>query len=233
MSGKTILIVDDEKDVRDLVSFNLEANGYDPRNASSGEEALQMIQRQPPDLVVLDLMLPGIDGLEVCRSLKGDSRAKSIPVIMLTAKGEEADIVIGLELGADDYVVKPFSPRVLMARIRAALRKHSGDKNAEEIIRRDRLEIDPERREVKIDERKLELTFSEFMLLHLLARRPGKVYTRNQIIDAVRGSNYPVFDRSIDVQVVGLRKKLGDMGMNIETVRGVGYRFIDTDQEDN
>ena len=171
-------------------------------------------------------MLPGIDGLETARRLKNDSSTNFIPIIILTAKGEEADIVTGLELGADDYVTKPFSPRILTARIKAVLRrkdKESTQKN--DFIKVFDLELDPGRREIKACGRAVELTFSQFQLLHFLIKRPGWVFTRTQIIDAVQGDDYAVTDRSVDVQIVSLRKKLGTSGKYIETVRGVGYRF--------
>jgi two-component system phosphate regulon response regulator PhoB len=179
-----------------------------------------------PDLVVLDLMLPGIDGLEVMKALQEDSATKNIPTIMLTAKGEEADIVTGLELGADDYITKPFSPRVLLARARAVLRRkpESLEETSETIVIHD-LVIDQGRRRVLANETPVELTYTEFQILLFLASRPGWAFTRTQIVDAVRGNSYPVTDRSVDVQVVGLRKKLGPCGKYIETVRGVGYRF--------
>jgi len=192
----------------------------------TGEDALAKARADAPSLIVLDLMLPGLDGLDVCRILTNDPRTAHIPIIMVTARGEEADIVTGLELGADDYVTKPFSPRVLLARIRAVLRKRAAradEGNA--VLKRDDLLIDPGRHKVLIGDREIELTHTEFGLLHLLAKRPGWVFTRNQIIDNVHGDEYPVTDRSVDVQIVGLRRKLGDYGNYIETVRGVGYRF--------
>jgi two-component system phosphate regulon response regulator PhoB len=180
-------------------------------------------------MIVLDLMLPGIDGLEVAKQLKNRAATKSVPIIMLTAKGEEADIVTGLEIGADDYVTKPFSPRVLIARVRTVLRRKTLEPEMEgKIITVHNLQIHPGRRSVSIDDDPIDLTYTEFQVLYVLARRPGWVFTRSQIVDAVRGSDYPVTDRSVDVQIVGLRKKLGDYGSYIETVRGVGYRFKET-----
>jgi two-component system phosphate regulon response regulator PhoB len=171
-------------------------------------------------------MLPGIDGLEVAKTLKNDSKTQDIPIIMLTAKGEEADIVTGLELGADDYITKPFSPRILTARIRTVLRRKSTPPSDEtSIIQQHGLIIHPGRRDVRINGKPVELTYTEFQVLHYLAKRPGWVFTRYQIVEAVRGDDYPVTDRSVDVQIVGLRKKLGSYGKYIETVRGVGYRF--------
>ncbi len=226
MNGKTILIVDDERDILELLRYNLVKNGYKVISAMTGEEALRLASQTPPGLVVLDLMLPGMDGLEVCRALKANRELADVPIIMLSAKGEEADIVTGLELGAHDYVCKPFSPRVLVARIRACLRHHNRRPEPEnEIVRHEGLLIDPVRHEVRLDDQPLELTYTEFRVLHFLASRPSWVFTRNQIIDAVHGDKYAVTERSVDVQIVGLRKKLGAYGDCIETVRGVGYRF--------
>ena len=229
MAKERILVVDDEEDILELVRFHLTREGYQLALASSGEEALKKAGRETFDLVVLDLMLPGLDGLEVAKALKSDAKTKSLPIIMLTAKGEDADIVTGLEIGADDYITKPFSPRVLTARVKAVLRRRSrAAVENTKVITVHELEIDPGRRSVTAGGAALDLTFTEFQLLCVLARRPGWVFTRSQIVDAVRGSDYPVTDRSVDVQVVGLRKKLGSYGSYIETVRGVGYRFRET-----
>ena len=228
MATGHILVVEDELDIQELLQYNLSREGYTVSCAATGEKGLRLAQTKRPDLIVLDLMLPGVDGLEVCRRLKKDPASESIPIVMLTAKGEESDIVAGLELGADDYVTKPFSTKVLVARIRAVLRRRSkplGDKD--EIIRIHSLVIDPRRHEVLVGDEPVQLTYTEFRLLQVLAGRPGWVFTRYQIVDAIRGEDYPVTDRSVDVQVVGLRKKLGAAGKYIETVRGVGYRFKD------
>jgi len=226
MSKEKILVVDDEEDILELVKYNLEREGFQVHCAKSGEKALKKALEDPPELIVLDLMLPGIDGLEVARRLKKNQRAASIPIVMLTAKGEESDIVTGLELGADDYITKPFSPRILVARIKAVIRRQSKEpEDPNSILQIHTLNIDPGRRLVMIAEEPLDLTYSEFQILLYLARRPGWVFTRSQIVDAVRGDNYPVTDRSVDVQVAGLRKKLGKSSAYIETVRGVGYRF--------
>ena len=223
---KKILVVDDEEDIRELVSYNLLRDGYMVDSAVSGEEALKIIKKNKHDLILLDLMLPGIDGLETARRLKTDSSTTSIPIIILTAKGEEADIVTGLELGADDYVTKPFSPRILNARVKAVLRrKEKAETQKDDFVKIFDLELDPGRREIKVSGRTVDLTFSQFQLLHFLIKRPGWVFTRTQIIDAVQGDDYAVTDRSVDVQIVSLRKKLGTSGKYIETVRGVGYRF--------
>jgi len=226
MAKTTVLVVEDEEDILELVRYNLAKEGYQVTGAGTGEEALRLARTRLPGLILLDLMLPGIDGLEVCRILKNDAKTERIPVVMLTAKGEEADIVAGLELGADDYVTKPFSPRVLLARIRAVLRRRSREPAMEgAVLRVHDLVIHPGRHEVLVKDKAVELTATEFRLLHFLARRPGWVYTRNQIVDAVHGDDYPVTERSVDVQVVGLRRKLGAAGQYVETVRGVGYRF--------
>jgi len=226
MSGEKILIVDDEEDILELVSYNLAREGYQTLKALSGEDALKQAQAEQPNLIILDLMLPGIDGLEVMKVLKEKSTTLKIPTIMLTAKGEEADIVTGLELGADDYITKPFSPRVLLARVRAVLRrKIEPVAQAPSTLRIHDFEIHHGRRSVLVKGKAVDLTYTEFQVLSFLAARPGWVFTRTQIVDAVRGDSYPVTDRSVDVQIVGLRKKLGSYGKYIETVRGVGYRF--------
>jgi two-component system phosphate regulon response regulator PhoB len=226
MSRERILVVDDEEDILELVRYNLRKEGYEVLSATSGEQALAEARSTLPDLIVLDLLLPGVDGLDVCRLLKSDPRTARIPVIMLTARTEESDVVTGLELGADDYITKPFSPRVVSARVKAVLRRKRAEPVGEENTVRVRdLVIHPGRREVLLAGAQLELTYTEFCVLHLLARRPGWVYTRSQIVEAVRGDDYPVTDRSVDVQVVSLRKKLGPAADYIETVRGVGYRM--------
>jgi two-component system, OmpR family, alkaline phosphatase synthesis response regulator PhoP len=226
MPKEHILVVDDEEDILELVRYNLAKEGYRVTAVASGEEALQSARSVQPDMILLDLMLPGVDGLEVCRLLKHDPKTQHIPIIMLSAKGEEADIVTGLELGAADYITKPFSPRVLVARLRAVLRRRAADAVSENTrLAIHEMVIHPGRHEVLVQGLPVDLTATEFRLLHLLARRPGWVFTRSQIVDGVHGHDYPVSDRSVDVQVVGLRKKLGPCGDYIETVRGVGYRF--------
>ncbi|MBI5895912.1 MAG: response regulator transcription factor [Desulfobacterales bacterium] len=217
MGKETILVVDDEEDILELVRFHLSREGFGVVCAETGEEAWRKVKENPVDLMVIDLMLPGMDGLELTRRLKNDAQTRPIPVVMLSAKGEEADIVTGLELGADDYITKPFSPRVLLARVRAVFRRRAAPSPAADVIRIHGLTIDRGRRSLT--------TFTEFQVLAFLAGRPGWVFTRSQIVDAVRGDDYPVTDRSVDVQIVGLRKKLGDLGHLVETVRGVGYRF--------
>ncbi len=225
--GSSVLVVDDEEDLLELVRYNLTREGYRVTCVATGEEALKAARKQPPDLIVLDLMLPAVDGLEVCRRLKSESKTRDIPIIMLTAKSEEGDMVAGLERGADDYISKPFSPRVLTARVKALLRRRESQVRAEleTTIDVHELSIHPGRHEVTLAGQPLELTYTEFALLQFLAKRPGWAYTRTQIVDAVKGEDYPVTERSVDVQVAGLRKKLGDFGSYIETVRGVGYRF--------
>jgi two-component system phosphate regulon response regulator PhoB len=234
MSGEKILIIEDDADIRELILYNLAREGYKALEARDGREGLEKAGSESVNLILLDLMLPGLGGLEICKELKGDSGTADIPIIMVTAKGEESDIVIGLELGADDYLVKPFSPKVLLARIRAVLRRRETrpTAGAETLIKIGELEIHPGKREVLADGRPVNLTFTEFQILHYLAFRPGWVFTRYQIIDAVKGADYPVTDRSVDVQIVGLRKKLGPYGKYIETIRGVGYRFSDKTAED-
>ncbi len=226
MAKQKILAVDDEEDILELLRFNLTKEGFAVVCAASGEEALKSALSHRPDLVLLDLLLPGMDGLEVARRLKNDPSTKEIPVIMVTAKGEEADIVTGLEVGAEDYITKPFSRKVLIARVRAVLRrKASAPADDQEVVSVHDLTIHPGRREVLVKGRSVVLTFTEFGILNFLARRPGWVFTRSQIVDAVKGDEYFVTDRAVDVQIVGLRKKLGSAAKVIETVRGVGYRF--------
>ncbi|MCF8146772.1 MAG: response regulator [Deltaproteobacteria bacterium] len=226
MPKERILVVDDEEDILELVRFNLLREGYDVRVADSGEKAVDLTRKDLPHLIILDLMLPGIDGLEVTRILKSNSETRQIPIVMLTAKGEEPDVVAGLELGADDYVTKPFSPRILLARVRAVLRRKQEEaQGASDVVKIRNLMIHPGRREVLVDGKSVPLTFTEFGILNYLVRRPGWVFTRSQIVDTVRGTDYFVTDRSVDVQIAGLRKKLGPSGRFIETVRGVGYRF--------
>ena len=227
MPKPTILVVDDEEDIRELISLNLKREGYEVRPVETGEEALAEARRGVVSLIVLDLMLPGIDGLEVCRKLKADPRTQPIPVVMLTAKGEESDIVTGLELGADDYVTKPFSGKVLVARVRRILRRKSEGAEKDAVVKIHELSLDPARYEVTVQDKPVELTLTEFNILHTLARRPGRVFTRYQIVDAIHGDDYLVTDRAVDVQIVALRKKLGPCAKYIETVRGVGYRFLD------
>ena len=228
MPKETILIVEDEEDIRELLDVNLRKHGYRTLLAASGEEGLKKARAGKPDLILLDLMLPGVDGLEVCRQLKRDPALASVPVMMVTARGEEADIVAGLELGAEDYVVKPFSPRVLVARVKTVLRRKSEtlvDERA--TLLHQELELDPGRHEVLVKGKPVALTLMEFRILHHLLRRPGWVFTRYQIVAAVSGDGAVVTDRTVDVHLVALRRKLGSAGRYVETVRGVGYRWQD------
>jgi two-component system phosphate regulon response regulator PhoB len=231
MKGKLILSVEDEEDIQQLVSYNLMKAGYRVLCAESGEEALEKLASEKPDLIILDLMLPGINGMEVCTLIRKTDSLKSIPIVMLTAKGEETDIVAGLETGAEDYITKPFSPKVLLARIKKILcrtQKKADEKsnnNADGIIERGAIVIDPGRFETKINGRAVQLTLTEFSILKTLARRAGWVFSREQIIDAVRGYEYSVTPRAVDVHIFSLRNKLGSAGHCIEAVRGVGYRF--------
>ncbi len=226
MNSEHVLVVDDEVDILELLRYNLSRDGYRVTGVTNGEDALRVAERDRPDAVILDLMLPSVDGYGVCERLKKNPDTRDIPIVMLTAKGEEADIVKGLEKGADDYVTKPFSPRVLLARIKAVLRRSPRTELQDDAeIARGKLKIHPGRHEVFVGGRPVSLTFTEFEILVFLASRPGWVFTRLQIIDEVRGDNYPVTDRSVDVHIVSLRRKLGAAGAYVETVRGIGYRF--------
>lgn len=228
MERKTILVIEDEDDILKLVTFHLIKDGYNVSCASSGEEGLRAAHNAAPHLILLDLMLPGIDGLEVCRSLKQTESLRHIPVVMLTAKGEEADIIAGLELGAEDYITKPFSPKVLLARIRTVLRRTeqvTSDSIAP--LSFGELVIHPGHHEVAVNGQPTNLTVTEFRILFLLARKPGWVFTRFQIVDAVRGEESDVTERSVDVHIFSLRKKLGSADCHVETIRGVGYRFVE------
>ncbi len=220
----SLLVVEDELDLLEVLRFSLAREGFEVRTATNGEDAIRLVRQHKPDLIVLDLMLPTIDGLSVCRALRRHEQTRDIPIVMLTAKGEETDIVKGLEAGADDYVTKPFSPKVLLARIQAVLRRAQpdSDRNSLEVAG---ILLDPDRHEVVADGRPVELTATEFNLLRLLMSRPGRVYTRQQIIESIHDGYAAVTDRSVDVQIVSLRRKLGPLGSHVQTVRGVGYRF--------
>ena len=229
---KTILIVEDDEDIQQLVGYNLIKAGFLVEYGDSGEQALEKVKDQMPDLILLDLMLPGMDGTELCRIIRSDSKLNDIPIIMLTAKGEESDIISGLDHGADDYITKPFGPKILISRIKAVLRRKAKDlapkaSESSDIIKINDLIIDPGRYEVKIAGNFVNLTPTEFSILQFLAKKAGWVFSRQQIIDAVRGYDYLVTLRTIDVQMFNLRKKLGDTGKKIETVRGIGFRFND------
>ncbi len=232
MLNKTIFVVEDESDIQELIRYNLTKDRYTVECFDNAEAMLKRLSQKVPDAVLLDIMLPGIDGLEACRRMRAGGPSEQVPVIMLTAKGEEADIVTGLELGADDYMVKPFSPRVLLARLKAVVRR----RRVEETISQKPLEISgihmhPGRHEVTIDGEQVALTASEFAALYMLADKAGWVFTRYQIVEEVHGPNYPVTDRSVDVMIAGLRKKMGPKGDLIETVRGIGYKFKGEDDE--
>jgi len=231
MTANSVLVVDDEKDILDLLEYNLAKNNFKVMAVGSGEDALREAREKLPDIVVLDLMLPGVDGLEVCKRLKNDPKTGHIPIIMLTARGEEADIVVGLELGADDYLTKPFSPRVLLARMKAVLRRREAESEGgrDAVIRAGNVVINQQRHEAAVDGRALSLTALEMRILATLARSPGRVFTRYQIVEATQGVGVGVTDRSVDVHIVSLRRKLGEDAALIETVRGVGYRFAETD----
>jgi len=222
-----IVVIEDEPDILEVLQYNLSREGYRVVTSRDGEEGLESIRNEDPDLVLLDLMLPGLDGIEVCRRLKTDPVTASIPVIMVTAKGEESDVVIGLQLGADDYVAKPFSPRELMARIKAVLRRGplKEERKLGERIVRDGLVIDSVRHQVSVDGEQASLTATEMRLLHFLAANPGRVFTRDQLVSRVIGDRAVVVDRNIDVHIGAIRRKLGSYRGLIETLRGVGYRF--------
>ena len=227
LDSKNILVIEDDLDIRELISFNLANEGHQVFEANDGEVGIDKARDNNPDLILLDLMLPGIQGLDVCRIIKSDQETKEIPIIMVTALGQEEDIVKGLETGADDYITKPFSIKVLIARVNAVLKRsiEVGEDKSKDILING-INIKTRSREVWVNKNLInDLTFSEFQILYLLAGHPGWVFTRYQIIDKIRGDNYPVTDRSVDFQIVGLRKKLGDAGKLIKTVRGVGYRF--------
>lgn len=226
MSDELILVVEDEEDIQELLEYTLTSAGYRVDVTDRGEEALELVQENSPSLMVLDLMLPGLDGLEVCRRLKSDEQTRSLPIIILTAKGEEEDIIAGFKAGADDYINKPFSPKVLTARVAAVLRRSADHRpDAEGALSYGEMHIHPGRFEVRVDGQLVNLTHTEFRILQFLASRPGWVFSRNQIVRAVHGEDYPVTGRSVDVQVASLRKKLGDAAQHITTVRGVGYKL--------
>jgi two-component system phosphate regulon response regulator PhoB len=231
MAKPSVLIVEDEPDIADLIRFHCEREGMDARTVGTGKVAIELVKREVPDLMILDLMLPDVGGIEVCRRVKQWPESREMPVVMVTAKGEETDIVAGLEIGADDYVVKPFSPRVLMARVRAVLRRRAELQETSLDNRLERLEgklvIDPDRHVVAANGSPVDLTVTEFGILNHLAQRPGFVRTRDQIIAAVHGRNVVLSSRTIDVHVTALRKKLENLAWCVETVRGVGYRFAE------
>lgn len=232
MTRQKIVVIEDEADILEVIQYNLAREGYSVLTSKDGEEGLAVVQREEPDLVLLDLMLPGLDGIEVCRRLKADARTRRIPIIMVTAKGEESDIVLGLGVGADDYVVKPFSPKELAARVRAVLRRgplREDGAAGERVVRGD-VVIDSGRHQVWAGATQVTMTATELRLLHFLASHPGRVFTRDQLLDRVIGQDAEVIDRNIDVHIRAIRRKVGEQRDIIETIRGVGYRFRDAEE---
>ena len=228
MSKQSILIIEDDLDIAELLQYNLQKDGYPVRTSRDGESGLHAARKFKPDLILLDLMMPGMDGLEVCRHLKRDPGTASIPLMMITAKDAESDVVLGLELGADDYVSKPFSPREVLARVRAILRR--GTKPAESgksRVEAGPLVLDRERYEVRVDDELLDMTRAEFRLLWALVSQPGRVFARDELIEYITAGEALIGDRNVDVHISALRKKLGDHGGLIQTVRGVGYKCRD------
>ena len=232
-----VLVVDDEKDILDLVVYHLQRNGYDVLTADTGDAALDVAVRERPSLILLDLMLPGLSGTEVTRRLKADARAAAIPIIMLTAKSEETDVVVGLTLGADDYVTKPFKIKILLARVASLLRRAEAAAAAPDgagaaVLRAGPLTIDPDKHGVTVDGEAVKLTLTEFKLLRALVAARGRVLTRDQLMDKAMGVDVAVTDRAIDVHVTAIRKKLGDASWLVRTVRGVGYSLQETAEEE-
>ena len=227
MKNTKIAVIEDEADILEVIEYSLSKEGFRVCTALDGEEGLGLVKKEVPDLVVLDLMLPGIDGIEICRKLKSDSATRSISIIMVTAKGEESDIVLGLGIGADDYVVKPFSPRELTARVKSVLRRGGLQEEVGAVIKRDRLVLDINRHEVRLEGKKIVLTAMEFKLLHFLASHPGRVFTRESLLTHVSSEDTFIIDRNIDVHIRSIRKKLETHRDLIETINRVGYRFRD------
>lgn len=228
MPRQTVLIIEDDPDILELLQYNLRRDGFHTSVARTGEDGIRLATAERPDLILLDLMLPGVQGLEVCRVLRQRLPTRETPIIMVTARGEESDVVVGLERGADDYVTKPFRPQELLARVRAVLRRgHRGEDSAPQVILRDRLEIDSVRHEVRLDGRPVDLTLTEFRLLRALAADPGRAFTREQLLERITGGGHFITERNVDVHVGTVRKKLHDLRDSIETVRGIGYRWKD------
>ena len=231
MNGKNIVVIEDEPDILEVLNYNLKREGYSVFTSMDGAGGLTLIQSKMPDLVLLDLMLPGMDGLDICRHLKNDQRTRHIAIVMVTAKGTESDVVLGLELGADDYITKPFSPRELVARVSAVLRRANNNypHSQSDCLRFDGLNIDARKHQVSLHGTEVKFTATEFRILYYLASHPGQVFSRDQILDRALGTGTIVVDRNIDVHIRAVRKKLADEQEFIETIRGVGYRFKDAD----
>ena len=228
MNRRKIIVIEDEPDIVEVISYSLKREGYNVLAVDRGDESINLIRNQSPSLIILDLMLPGMDGLSVCRQLKSDPLVKDIPVIIISAKGEESDIVIGLEMGADDYLTKPFGPRELLARVKAVSRRGQvKESQSKERIVLQNLTIDVARHEVRVDDEMVSLTATEFKILHQLAAHPGRAFTREQLLNRVLGMGVVVVDRNIDVHIRSVRKKLGDAAQLIQTIRSVGYRILD------
>ena len=228
MNRNKIVVIEDEPDIVEVVSYNLRREGYNVLTADRGDEGLNLIRNQSPHLVILDLMLPGMDGLSICQQMKSDPIVRDIPIIIISAKGEESDVVIGLELGADDYLAKPFGPRELLARVKAVLRRGAAQEDqGKERIQIQNLLIDVTRHEVRVNDELVNFTATEFKILHQLASQPGRAFTREQLLNRVVGMGVVVVDRNIDVHIRSVRKKLGDCSHLIQTIRGVGYRLVD------
>jgi DNA-binding response OmpR family regulator len=223
MSKETVLVIEDETDIADLIAFHMEGAGFNVTVAHSGTMAMRAMQKQPPDLIVLDLMLPDMDGMELCRTLKRKEATRHIPVIMVTAKGEEVDRIVGLELGADDYVVKPFSTRELTLRVKTVLRRLRGPKEEKKVLKHEAVVLDVDAHKVTIEDQKIELTLTEFKLLYELLVNKGRVRSREILLNNVWGYTFEGYERTVDTHVQRLRRKMGGFGNIIETVRGIGY----------
>ena len=230
MSKKKIVVIEDEPDILEVLSYNLKREGYEVFTATNGTAGLATVNKELPDLILLDLMLPGMDGIEICSSIKNNSATQNTLIIMVTAKGEESDIVLGLGVGADDYITKPFSPKELIARVKAVLRRGvlMDSSSEEEKVEVGGLSIDTSKYEVTVDGREVKLTATEFRLLHYMACNPGRVFSREQLLSRAMGDDVVVVDRNIDVHIRGIRKKMDIDPPIIETIRGVGYRLRDT-----
>ena len=225
MAKSTILIIEDERSLLEILAYNLTNEGFEVLTASDGQDGLRRAKTSVPDLVVLDLMLPGLDGLQVCRQIRSDPKTQAIRILMLTAKSEEVDEIVGFNMGADDYVAKPFKIKPLISRIKALLRRPSAEQQTGETVAIEGIEIDRTNHTAKLDGEEMQLTPTEFKMLWTMMRRPGRPYSRNELLDNARGEDANALERTIDVHVRSLRQKLGDKGHLIETVRGIGYRF--------